>query len=455
MTRVARGLLICLALLLAPAAILSSSFASAGEQDIERFERAWSRLDRPVASLHVERTWVWGPEPITGVLGPDSDLVPAGIERAVYYDKARMHFPAGAGDGQFADVPANGRLVAEMISGSVQLAVRQFTQHQPAAINVVGDASDPDGITYAALAELRTAEPFDEDAPLVTLLRPDGSTAIVDSLADHEVTASVLDGATNHRIASVFWEFLTSTGPVWADGNFVEEPLFPDPLALTGSPLTEAYWVEAQVGGVRDLVLLQCFESRCMTFTPSNPEAWQVEFNNAGAHYLDWRESFGGLPDPEPTAPEEPALPKATFHTAAGTTPTMTLEVAATRASRQCGLMHRTELPADQGMLFVYEEDTIGGFWNCNTFIPLTLAWIDADGTIIGLSDMDHQTPGQPQIPVSTYPPGPYRFVIEANRGWFAEHGVVPGDRVDLSDALARGDTSPNSLCLQLGLDCR
>lgn len=444
-----KGLLVCLALLLASSAVLRSSFVAAGEQDRERIERAWSRLDLPVADLQTERTWVWGPEPITSVLGPESNLAPAGVHGAIYYEKARMQFPAKASNGDLPELPANGRLVAEMLSGSVQLAVRQFTQHLASEINVVGDAGDPDGITYDALSDLRTSAPFDEGMTLDTMLLPDGALETVPELAEHGVTAGVLDSATNHRVASVFWEFLSSSGTVWDGESYVDGPLFTEPLALTGRPLTEAYWVRALVDGAYRDVLLQCFESRCMTFTPANPEGWRVEFNNAGAHYLEWRAGFDGEADPG-----EPELPIATFDTGDDPNPTITLEVAATQATRQCGLMHRTEMPADQGMLFVFDDYAFGGFWNCNTFIPLTLAWIDADGTILGFSDMEAQTPGEPQNPETTYPPAPYRYVIEANRGWFAEHGIEPGDRVDLSAALAVGDTSPDTLCQELGLEC-
>ncbi|MEZ4520082.1 MAG: DUF192 domain-containing protein [Thermomicrobiales bacterium] len=133
----------------------------------------------------------------------------------------------------------------------------------------------------------------------------------------------------------------------------------------------------------------------------------------------------------------------------------MDLEVAATDATRACGLMHRESLEKNTGMLFVWESDHAGSFWNCNTFVPLTLAWISSEGEIIGLSDMAAQTAGQPQNVVSYPPPGIYRYVIEANQGWFAEHDINVGDQVDLAEALERGDTNSDTLCQQLGLLCR
>ena len=145
-------------------------------------------------------------------------------------------------------------------------------------------------------------------------------------------------------------------------------------------------------------------------------------------------------------------LGQVVFATAGGGTATLWVEVADEDAERACGLMHRTTLPADQGLLFVYEADTTGPFWNRNTFLPLTLAWLNADGTIVALSDMAPVRPeDDPQINTLYHPSFPYRYVIEANQGWFARHGVAVGDRADLSDAL-RHRPAPPPLCRERGL---
>jgi hypothetical protein len=57
----------------------------------------------------------------------------------------------------------------------------------------------------------------------------------------------------------------------------------------TGFPITEPYWSRVPVGGTPRDVLIQCFERRCMTWTPSNPAGWQVEMGNVGQHYYRWR----------------------------------------------------------------------------------------------------------------------------------------------------------------------
>ena len=57
----------------------------------------------------------------------------------------------------------------------------------------------------------------------------------------------------------------------------------------TGYPITEAYWASVKVAGVTQDVLMQCFERRCLTYTPGNPAGWQVEAGNVGRHYYQWR----------------------------------------------------------------------------------------------------------------------------------------------------------------------
>ena len=66
-------------------------------------------------------------------------------------------------------------------------------------------------------------------------------------------------------------------------------------LNLLGLPITEPYWIQTEIDGVPTLVLIQAFERRTLTYTPSNPEGWQVESGNVGLHYRLWR----GLERPE------------------------------------------------------------------------------------------------------------------------------------------------------------
>lgn len=100
------------------------------------------------------------------------------------------------------------------------------------------------------------------------------------------------------------------------------------------------------------------------------------------------------------------------------------LEVASTPAERARGLMFRPELPWNRGMLFVFEAETTAAFWMRNTSIPLSIAFIAADGTILDVKDMEplDETPAPPAAP--------YRYALEVNQGWYAAHGLGPGDRL-------------------------
>jgi uncharacterized membrane protein (UPF0127 family) len=87
-------------------------------------------------------------------------------------------------------------------------------------------------------------------------------------------------------------------------------------------------------------------------------------------------------------------------------------------------------MPADQGMLFVFDQPNSTGFWMVNTLIPLTVAYLAGDGTIQDLVDMAPLAPGEnPRIYAASKP---YLNALEVNQGWFANHGVSVGDVLKL-----------------------
>lgn len=96
-------------------------------------------------------------------------------------------------------------------------------------------------------------------------------------------------------------------------------------------------------------------------------------------------------------------------------------QVAASPQERQTGLMHRKEMPAHEGMLFVFEQPATQCFWMKNTLLPLTAAFVDDDGTIVNLANM------QPQTETPHCSAKPVRYVLEMNQGWFKRHKVTPG----------------------------
>ncbi|GIW72835.1 MAG: hypothetical protein KatS3mg102_2377 [Planctomycetota bacterium] len=100
------------------------------------------------------------------------------------------------------------------------------------------------------------------------------------------------------------------------------------------------------------------------------------------------------------------------------------VEVARTPEQRQRGLMFRTDLGPDDGMLFVFPSAQPQHFWMRNTPSPLSIAFIDADGVIVEILDME------PFDEVGVRSRRPVPLALEMPRGWFARNGIAPGERV-------------------------
>ena len=108
-------------------------------------------------------------------------------------------------------------------------------------------------------------------------------------------------------------------------------------------------------------------------------------------------------------------------------------EVAANQAHRMQGLMNRRVMAPQQGMLFVFTEANRHCMWMRNTFIPLSVAFLDEQGQIINIEDM------QPQTENNHCAARPARFALEMNKGWFAEKGIKPGTRLGGIERAPRG----------------
>lgn len=102
----------------------------------------------------------------------------------------------------------------------------------------------------------------------------------------------------------------------------------------------------------------------------------------------------------------------------------VTVEIADEPSERSRGLMYRDTLGADDGMLFVYPDAAERSFWMHNTRIPLSIAYLDAQGRIVHLADM------QPLSDTSVPSGAPAAYALEVNAGWFTRHGVRVGDVV-------------------------
>jgi uncharacterized membrane protein (UPF0127 family) len=121
-----------------------------------------------------------------------------------------------------------------------------------------------------------------------------------------------------------------------------------------------------------------------------------------------------------------PALPRGRVRfPAAPGAPSVDVEIARTGDHRQRGLMYRTELGSDSGMLFSWPSEAYRSFWMRNTCIPLDMLFIALDGTIVGILE---QVPTLDDSPRRV--PCPAAHVLEVNAGYVRAHGIEPGQRV-------------------------
>jgi uncharacterized protein len=105
----------------------------------------------------------------------------------------------------------------------------------------------------------------------------------------------------------------------------------------------------------------------------------------------------------------------------------LTVQVADTSKKREKGLMFVDKLPENEGMLFVYPVKTYGGFWMKNTFIPLSIAFLDLDGKILRILEMEPCY----EVECPTYDPElSYYYALEVNLGWFEKNQIKEGDIV-------------------------
>ena len=100
----------------------------------------------------------------------------------------------------------------------------------------------------------------------------------------------------------------------------------------------------------------------------------------------------------------------------------LTVEIADENHERQAGMMHRTTMPENEGMLFVFPYPHQTGFWMKNTIVPLSIAYIDPAGRVIEIHDL-HPLNTQPVESRSAR----VQYALEVNQGWFAKNGVQPG----------------------------
>ena len=295
----ARLFRLALALIVSASTLLAFGAPAVAREDAAQLDPAmvalWNRTDAPVADGSANRSWMWGPQANDIVQEPYTyaPLAADGNQRLVaYFDKSRMEINNPAGESNAVWYVSNGRLAWEMMTGKMQIGQDpdQFQYGLPASyIPVAGDPYSYTTPSYATMGRLLSGA-SDRTSEQVIATVDVGGTVGADLTPATEVrnaryvTYPGADGPVGHNIPDVFWDFLTqSISPVVQPADW---------LFVAGYPQTEAYWTLTSVNSSTTDVLVQCFERRCLTYTPSNNDPYKVEMGNVGQHYYAWR--YGG-----------------------------------------------------------------------------------------------------------------------------------------------------------------
>jgi hypothetical protein len=275
---------------LALAAIVTvTSVSAAPAIGNSAFSRVWERQDRAVAEQVSDRSWTWGPAPVSEALREDYIEAPESKRAVQYFDKSRMEINDPTADPNSQWYVTNGLLPIELMTGRMQLGNNRFDFRGPARISALGD---PDNFpTYADLLPFYQSpgavNSGDLGKPATGMIGTDGKIVGFNDYANDPATILVR-GENNHGVATAFVDFMNKQGLVYENGRYVNGPVF-NPLFVFGLPVTGAYWVKTKVGGKEVPILFQVFERRVLTYNPANQAAFRVEMGNVGQHYYQWR----------------------------------------------------------------------------------------------------------------------------------------------------------------------
>src|SRR5579875_739433 len=256
------------------------------------FQHTWGYTDMPTVTGQADRTLMWGSYPFTSAMMEPYKESPGGKRLVQYFDKARMEITNPAADKTSQWYVTNGLLAKEMVTGMMQLGNNTYLSAPPAQVNVAGDLDDPNGPTYASFNKVPGYKAIPSGWAVTQTINRAGAVGNNPNMRQYNVSALDVGAPTHHTVASVFWAFMNSSGPVWqwqSDQIVQNQRLFPNAYYATGYPLTEPYWTSVLLGGKQTDVLVQVFERRVMTYTPSNKAGWQVEAGNVGLQYYTWR----------------------------------------------------------------------------------------------------------------------------------------------------------------------
>jgi|GEM_PF-2493793 len=261
------------------------------------FRNFWLRYDFYAVGA---RSYVWGEKPFATGNEPyyqalDGNAQNTKVRQVLYFDKSRMEITRVSSNPNAAGYVTNGLLTVELVTGKVQTGddqgdPLQFQQCTPAQVPVAGDPDDTSGPKYASLAARRNDAAKGVGAGVTETIDSAGNLGSNPALGGFGVTGGYFEPLTNHTIAKPFWDFLNDPSQkIFVNGQAVIGKLFNPYYEAPGLPITEAYWAKVKVAGEVKDVLIQAFERRVLTYTPTNPAAFKVEWGNIGRHYFSWR----------------------------------------------------------------------------------------------------------------------------------------------------------------------
>ena len=286
---------------LAAAVLLAGWPAPAGATNLRfadsAFNAVWTRTDSLVADGTAARSWYWGPAPGMIVREPYADA-PGGSRLVQYFDKSRMEINNPNGDRSSKFFVTNGLLSIELISGKIAVGNNSYETRTPAAIPLASDGDDTVGPTYATFLGVSNTPAGDHPAAdrtgqnVTATIDRAGKVGNDPARALDATKIAHFEPATKHNVPRVFWQFLNAVGPVREGGQVGNAPLSDPWTFTTGLPISEPYWAQVRIAGKPETVLIQAFERRVLTYIPTYAPAWQVQMNNAGQQYYEWR--YGG-----------------------------------------------------------------------------------------------------------------------------------------------------------------
>lgn len=274
------------------------------------FETTWTRVDKAVQDGATNsRGYTWGPV-APGAENIVTETYDGKPRKVQYFDKARMEVNNPAGNPNDLFYVTTGLLVKELVTGYRQNGNNTFTPLPPSQVQIAGDTneggSNAIAPTYASFRfvgtffETENSQPNSAGKAINERINKAGNVSTF--TPPEQRLLKGFDPVTGHNIADVFTNYGNLTGPVWNGSHYVDGSVFFGlPLYVFGRPVTEPYWVRAVVKGVEQDVLVQLFERRVLTYTPSNPAGFKVEMGNMGQHYYRWRYVENRLPAQAPT----------------------------------------------------------------------------------------------------------------------------------------------------------